>query len=187
MRKYKIVYADPPWQFNNKNTGGGMKSGASHKYNIMSVEDICSLRVDLIAGDNCVLFMWYVGAMPGAALRVISTWGFKLKTMSGFTWVKTTKNKKLFFGMGFWTRQCSEQCLIAVKGKPKRIVRNMRNVVFTGYDGHNVKPDIFRKKIVELMGDIPRIELFARQRVSGWDAFGDQIEGSIRIEQREEY
>src|SRR3990167_3740203 len=110
MTKYKIIYADPPWSFSNKNTGGGMKSGASAKYNTMSIEDLCNLRVDLISDNDCILFMWYVGAMPVAALRVVCAWGFKLKTMSGFTWVKTTRNKKLFFGMGFWTRQCSEQC-----------------------------------------------------------------------------
>ena len=122
MKKYNIIYADPPWLFSNKRTGGSMKSGASQKYKVMTVEEICELDVKSICEDDCVLFMWWVGSMPLEAISVMFSWGFELKTMTGFTWIKKTKNWKDFFGMGFWTRQQAESCLIATKGNIKRIL-----------------------------------------------------------------
>lgn len=181
MKKYNIIYADPPWKFNNKNTGGSMKSGAAYHYPTMSLEDICKLPVNNIAADNSILFMWWVASQPHGALKLVESWGFSLKTMSGFTWIKKTKNWKDFFGMGFWTRQGSENCLIAIKGKPKRIDASVRNVVYEKVGVHSEKPDIFRQNIVKLMGDLPRIELFARQQYEGWDVFGNEVENTITL------
>lgn len=178
-KKYSIIYADPPWQFNNKRTGGSMISGASQKYNTMDNESLCKLPIDKICKDDCVLFMWWVAAMPIEALTVMTEWGFTLKTMNGFNWIKTTAKDNLFFGMGFWTRAGSENCLIATKGKIRPIVKNIRSVIYSPREEHSKKPDIFRDKIVELMGDLPRIELFARQKYEGWDAFGDEINSDI--------
>ena len=189
MMKYKIIYADPPWSFNNKKTGGSMKSGADSHYNTMIVDDICNLPINEIADDNCVLFMWWVASQPLEALRVVESWGFTLKTMTGFNWVKTTKRGKLDFGMGFWTRAGSELCLIATKGRPKRINAGIRpvvladldEVIFAENEKHSKKPDIFRTKIVELIGDVPRIELFARKKSEGWSVFGNQVDGSVKF------
>lgn len=205
--KYKIIYADPPWSFNNKNTGGGLNSGASAHYEVMTIDDICKLPIKEIADDDCVLFMWWVASMPVEALKVVESWGFEVKTMSGFNWVKTTNPKfsdktksilwpsielfnkhgiswfigKLFFGMGFWTRAGSELCLIAVKGKPKRISGSVRSVVIAKIGKHSQKPNIFRKKILELMGDLPRVELFAREQLEGFDVYGNEVENSIKL------
>ena len=129
MKKYNIIYADPAWSFSNKNTGGGLNSGASAHYDVMSVKEICNLPIKTITDDDCVLFMWWVASQPKEAIEVVESWGFKVKTMTGFNWVKTTKLGKLFFGMGFWTRAGSECCLIAVKGKPKRINAGVRSVI----------------------------------------------------------
>jgi N6-adenosine-specific RNA methylase IME4 len=123
--------------------------------------------------------MWWVASQPVEALRVVESWGFKLKTMTGFNWVKTTKHGKLDFGMGFYTRGGSEMCLIATKGKPKRINAGVRSVVLNENTQHSKKPDIFRNEIIKLMGDVPRIELFAREQKEGWDVFGNEVENTI--------
>ncbi len=179
--KYQIIYADPPWLFDNKRTGGNLNSGAGQKYNVMTVDDICRLPVNKITDDNCVLFMWWVASMPDEALQVVKSWGFKIKTMTGFNWVKMTKGNKLFFGMGFWTRQGSENCLMAIKGKPKRIDAGIRAVVLAPTQEHSKKPDEARKRIVKLMGDVPRIELFARQSTPGWDVWGNEVSSTVDI------
>jgi len=184
MEKYNIIFADPPWKFNNKNTGGSMVSGAKAKYNVMSVDEICKLNINNIAADNCVLFMWWVGSQPQEALKVVEAWGFKLKTMSGFNWVKLTKHGKPFFGMGFWTRAGSECCLIATKGKPKPLSKSVRSVITSKVKKHSQKPEETRDLIIQLCGDIPRIELFARQKINGWDSWGNEIENSIELIKR---
>jgi len=192
MKKYSIIYADPPWAFNNKNTGGNMISGAGAHYDTMNIDDICRLGVPNIAADDCILFMWWVASQPEEAIRVAKSWGFKIKTMSGFNWVKTTKHGKLDFGMGFTTRAGSELCLVATKGSPKRANAGVRSVVlaentdennaiFAVNEKHSKKPEIFRNEIVKLMGDLPRVELFARQHTEGWDVFGNEVSESIQF------
>jgi len=182
MKKYQIIYADPPWSFNNKNTGGSMKSGSNAHYKTMNIDELCELPINNLADENCVLFMWWVGTLSKEAIQLVESWGFTIKTMTAFNWVKTTKNDKLHFGMGFWTRAGSENCLIAIKGKPKRVNACIRSVVMTQILKHSEKPNIFRKEIIKLMGDLPRIELFAREKFEGWDCMGDEIENSIDLE-----
>lgn len=174
-KKYNIIYADPPWTFNNKNTGGSLKSGSSNKYKTMSINDICSLPIVDISEKNCILFMWWVASMPSEALKVVKYWGFILKTMTAFTWIKQTVTGKDHFGMGFWTRQQCEQCLVAIKGKPKRINASVRQIIRAENTKHSQKPYIVRKRITTLCGDLPRIELFARKRVNGWDSWGLEV------------
>lgn len=179
--KYNIIYADPPWSFNNKNTGGSMKSGAGNVYDVMSIEDIKTLDVDSITADDCVLFMWWVGSQPQEALDLVESWGFTLKTMTGFNWVKLTKLEKMFFGMGFWTRAGSECCLIATKGKPKPISHSVRSVRKSAVREHSRKPDEFKDDIVKLCGDVPRVELFARNYSEGWHSWGNEITSDLQV------
>lgn len=182
-KKYNIIYADPAWKFNDKKTGGSMSSGAASKYTVSSIELIKSLPVVDICEKNCVLIMWWVASMPQEALDVVNAWGFKLKTMSGFDWVKKTKNDKFHFGMGHQTRAGSEDALIAMRGRVPRASAAVRQMVFEagmpiGLNGrvkHSAKPPVVRDKIVELYGDLPRIELFARENAEGWDCAGDEI------------
>lgn len=181
MKKYNIIYADPPWPYKNKNTGGSMKSGASNHYPTMSIEDICNMDVQSISDDDCVLFMWWVGSMPEEAIQIVKAWGFKIKNMNGFVWVKLTKRLLLFFGMGFWTRAGSESCIIATKGKIKPVKRNIRAVIKAVNEKHSKKPNIFRKKIIELCGDIPRIELFAREKLEGFDVWGNEVKSDVKL------
>ena len=180
-KKYDIIYADPPWSFNNKKTGGNMISGADSHYSTMKLKDICALPIKDLTNDNCVLFMWWIASQPKEALQVVESWGFTIKTMTGFNWIKTTKTGKLDFGMGFWTRAGSECCLIAVKGKPKRINAGIRSVILQQRTLHSKKPDIVREEIVKLMGNLSKLELFARQNTIGWDVFGNEVNNSIKI------
>ena len=125
-KKYNIIYADPAWSFTFWSDKAQRK--VSDKYNLMSAEDIYKLPVNEIAEDNCILFIWvtYPNLLEG--LETIKRWGFKYKTC-GFSWIK--KNKKadsLFWGLGYWTRANNEICLLATKGKPKRVSRDGSSV-----------------------------------------------------------
>lgn len=173
-RKYKIIYADPPWSYKDKASAG--KRGACHKYPVLSVDDICRLPVASIAEDDCLLAMWHVGPQPREALRVVEAWGFELKTFKGFSWHKLTKHGKSAFGMGNWTRANTEDCLFAVKGKPKRVSAGVRQFIEAPRREHSRKPDEARNRLVQLMGDVPRIELFARQACPGWDSWGNELD-----------
>jgi site-specific DNA-methyltransferase (adenine-specific) len=142
----------------------------------MAHEDMLNLPVNDIADKNSVIFLWTISTMIPRALEVMDAWGFTYKTV-GFVWVKKNKIADSFFtGMGFWTRSNAEICLIGVKGKPlPRVSRSVHQIVFTPIDKHSRKPAQVRDRIVELMGDLPRIELFARERPDGWDAWGDEV------------
>ncbi|MEM9008193.1 MAG: MT-A70 family methyltransferase [Cyanobacteria bacterium P01_F01_bin.86] len=172
--KYELIYADPAWQYRDKASAG--KRGACHKYPVMSVDDICRLPVKNIADNDCLLAMWWVGPQPMEALRVVEAWGFTLKNMTGFTWHKLTKTGKSHFGMGHWTRGNCENVLFAVRGKPKRINAGVRQFVEAQHRGHSTKPDEVRDRLVQLVGDVPRIELFAREKTPGWDVWGNEVE-----------
>lgn len=105
---------------------------------------------------------------------MIKAWGFTYKSI-GFQWIKLNRSGKgYFFGLGRWTRGNTEPCLIATKGKPKRISAGVSQLIFSPIRNHSQKPEEVREKIVELMGDLPRVELFARERADGWDAWGNE-------------
>lgn len=176
-KKYNIIYADPPWQYKDKALAGNR--GACCKYDVMTIEDIKALPINNIADNDCILFIWVTFPLLQAGLDTIKAWGFVYKTI-GFNWVK--KNKKSdswFWGMGNWTRSNPELCLIGIKGKPKRLSAKVHSIIDTPIEGHSKKPDIARDKIIELVGDLPRIELFARQKANGWDVFGNEVESDI--------
>ena len=127
-----------------------------------------------IANEDCVLFMWATFPMLREALDVIEAWGFSYKTVA-FNWVKQNRNGTgIFMGLGNWTRSNSEICLLATKGKPKRISGSVRSIVLSPLQQHSRKPAEIRDRIVELMGDLPRIELFAREAAPGWDVWGNE-------------
>lgn len=183
MSKYKAIYADPPWAFKNKKTGGSMKSGASQQYDVMSIEDMKQWDIPSICQDDCLLAMWYVGAMPKEAMELAEAWGFRVVNMNGFVWDKETKHGKDFFGMGSITRASTESALVAVRGKTGNIIkdRSVRSRIRAKVGAHSEKPQAFREAIEKLCGDVPRLEMFARQQTPGWNVFGNQVEGSISI------
>ncbi len=172
-KKYNIIYADPPWSYRDKALAGNR--GAGCKYPVMSTDDIAKLPIDKITHDDCILFLWVTMPKLNECFDLIEKWGFTYKTC-GFVWIKKNKRSGTnFMGMGRWTRANAELCLIVTKGKPKRISASVHSVIESPIEGHSKKPDIVRDKIVELMGDLPRIELFARQHVEGWDCWGNEV------------
>lgn len=180
--KYNLILADPPWTYKDKANAGAR--GACHKYPTMSLEALCEMQVIDIAADDCLLAMWWVPPMPMEALQLAAAWGFTFKTMKGFTWHKTTKHGKSHFGMGNWTRANTEDCLFALRGKPKRISASVRQLIEAPIGRHSEKPPEARDRLVQLMGDVPRLEMFARTAPPGWDVFGNEAPGSITIPTR---
>ena len=125
------------------------------------------------------LFLWATFPQLPEALRLIEAWGFRYKSVA-FVWLK--KNKKAdswFYGLGFWTRGNAEICLLATKGHPKRKAANIHQFIISPIEAHSKKPDEAREKIVALMGDLPRVELFARQSPPGWEVWGNEVESTI--------
>ncbi|MDR5013454.1 MT-A70 family methyltransferase [Aeromonas veronii] len=179
-RKYRVIYADPAWQFNNKNTGGSMTSSAEAQYTVTSLADMAALPVAKLADDHCMLVMWWVGSMPQEAIDLCKAWGFRLVNMNGFVWRKMTKRWLPHFGMGFTTRAGSESALIGVRGKLKHLIKDhsVRAVIEAEVGKHSQKPNEFRFAIEKMCGaveqDVPRIELFARESAAGWDCWGNE-------------
>jgi N6-adenosine-specific RNA methylase IME4 len=137
--------------------------------------------VQALAAPDCLLAMWWVAAMPYEALSLVEAWGFKLKTMKGFTWHKRTVNGKSHIGMGHWTRANSEDCLFAVRGRPKRVSCGVRQFIDAPRGQHSAKPAEARERLEKLMGPARRLELFARAKAQGWDAWGNQVESDVKI------
>jgi len=174
-KKYNVIYADPAWSYKVWSDKTGAKRSASSHYNTMNKQAIQSLPVQSLCKDNCMLFMWVTAPCLIEGIELIAKWGFEYKTIA-FVWVK--KNKKadsLFWGMGYWTRANAELCLLAMKGKPKRVSASVHSVILSRIEEHSKKPDETRERIVKLVGDVPRIELFARQRAKGWDSWGNEV------------
>jgi len=170
-KKYKILLIDPPWEYEDKAKAGNR--GADSHYPVMSLEKIRNLPINDIADDDSILFLWATFPLLNQALYIIKAWEFEYKTVA-FTWIKTTNTGSFFMGMGNWTRSNAELCLLATKGKPKRINGGISQIIKTTYNGiHSKKPDLVRNRIVQLCGDLPRIELFARTKVQGWDVWGN--------------
>ena len=155
-KKYGIIYADPPWRYEQRSIQGG----AEKHYPTMSLEEICALPVAELADKDCALFLWTTFPKLKESFR---------------TW---------FYGMGFWTRSNAEVCLLAVKGHPKRQSAGIHQFVISRIEQHSKKPDEVRDKIVKLMGDLPRVELFARQKAPGWDAWGNEVDCDLVMPER---
>jgi len=168
-KKYNIIYADPAWQY----WSGGNKNQSLH-YPTMSIEDICALPVKNIADNNCVLFLWVTYPILQDAFKVIEAWGFKYST-AAFVWVKKNKNQDTpFVGLGTWTRSNSELCLLATKGTVTRLDAGISQIVESPIEEHSKKPAIIRDLITQLVGKLPRIELFCREPAEGWDVWGNE-------------
>jgi N6-adenosine-specific RNA methylase IME4 len=183
-KQYRIILADPPWDWIARSKKGTGRGAVSH-YNTMSLEKILAMgpEVGAIAADDSALFLWVLNSMLPEALQVIEAWGFKFKTM-GFTWAKRTRTDAGWhFGMGYWTRQSTEHCLFATRGHPKRFdkvsrdpkVRNaaakVRELVIAPVRQHSQNT---HERIEQLMPG-PYVEFFSRKNRPGWDVkFSDQ-------------
>lgn len=203
MKKYNVIYADPPWNYDNKKTGraldgSGANMAAIDKYETMTLDNLCQLPVKNIIDKQCILFIWAVVPLMPYAFTVIENLGFQYKTM--LTW------RKIFSqGLGYWFRGQCEHLLIATRGGPKAFRQQVCNYYESVYDilpdhvhqqkvgKHSQKPHYFRELInnaVKISFENPvKLEMFARSRpgmfsnyeYEGWDVYGNEIENSIKI------
>ena len=187
-KKYSVIYADPPWSYYNDRsarpdctTVRGMRRPP---YSVMGSREIMKLPVGGIAEDDSILFIWTTDYHLEKCIGVIQAWGFSYKTV-GFVWSKKTKKNKQVCFMGAYTMKSgTELCLLATKGKnAHKLVRkhNVKSYLEGPRREHSKKPDEVRDRIVDLVGDVPRIELFARERFDGWDAWGDEVTDTCDI------
>ena len=185
MKKYNIIYADPPWEYKQSGSKTNSRGMAKQHYNTMSTQDICNLPIKELKTENAICFMWATFPNINEALKVFEAWGFEYKT-AAFVWVK--KNKKSntnFWGMGAYTRANAEVCLLGISKKTKASeqvkAHNIHQIIEAPIERHSKKPDIIREKIVELLGDLPRVELFARNTTEGWDVWGNEVECDLEL------
>ena len=171
-KKYKLVYADPPWEYSQKKVGRGYKHGAEQKYNLLSIEDIKNLGITKITKENSVLFLWVTVPLLPYGFEVIKSWGFEYKT--SLYW-----NKKNSLGLGNWFRNNVEQCLIGIRGNVKAFNLQIPNIIEVHPNGHSKKPKCMYP-ILESLDLDPKIELFARDHREGWDVYGDELNNTMQ-------
>ncbi len=135
--------------------------------------------MEQLAHKDCALFLWVTFPMLLEAWDVMEAWGFTFKTVA-LVWVKLNRRANtIYWGMGHWTRSNAEICILATRGKPTRQAKNVHQVILSPVEEHSKKPEEARRRIEALMGDVPRVELFARQASPGWDVWGNQAPDSI--------
>lgn len=171
-------------QYQDRSTSETRWGGAANHYPTLSTEDLCEFSLDLgkgrkrvgdIADDDSLLFLWATAPMLPEALKVLEAWGFAYKTVA-FTWIKRNENVTPVMGMGNWTRQNAEFCLLGIRGSGvTRKDKSVMSIIETSRLRHSEKPEEARERIVKLCGDVPKIELFSRQQVEGWDYFGNEV------------
>jgi N6-adenosine-specific RNA methylase IME4 len=182
---FGAIYADPPWRFACWSGKGTARSADNH-YDTMALEDIAALPVADIAAEDCVLLMWACWPLLPEALKLIDAWGFTYKTC-GFDWMKANNSQPDMFredadvqvGMGYWTRANSEPCLLATRGKPKRINADVRMGIIEPRREHSRKPDCVHRRSERLVGG-PYLEMFARTPREGWTVWGNQTDKFAR-------
>jgi N6-adenosine-specific RNA methylase IME4 len=176
---YRVIYADPPWQFATYSHKGKGRSPEAY-YECMSLADIKALPVGDWAAKDCVLLLWTTDPLLPTAFEVINAWGFCYKTV-GFYWAKLNKravgavspDHDFFTGLGFWTRANPELCLLATRGHPKRLRADVKKLIVSPRREHSRKPDEAYARIEALCAG-PYLELFARAARPGWDRWGAQ-------------
>jgi N6-adenosine-specific RNA methylase IME4 len=178
---FGAILADPPWHYETWTAAGTGRSAEQH-YAVMPVDGIADLPVASVATDNCALFCWVTWPCLKQALKLIESWGFNYKTCA-FDWMKANNTQPNFFqedlpaqvGLGHWTRSNTEPCLLATRGKPKRLNADVRQGIIAPRRQHSRKPDGVHERIERLVAG-PYLELFARQRRPGWECWGNETD-----------
>ena len=182
MKKYQIIYADPPWKYGAWGKAEPISRPNSKIYPIpyptMTIQEICDLSVSKLADDNCELYLWATQHYLPNAFRVIEAWGFKY--CQTLTWCKTPRG----LGQGGVYCPTTEFLLLARKGKMPK-VRRIDSTWFQvkrPHNSHSTKPEFFRHLIERIYYPLPpSIELFARRKVEGWDCWGNEVESDIEL------
>ncbi len=182
---YGTVLADPPWKLSGgKNGRGGWSKSASPSvhYPLMKTEDIANLPIGGLAAPDSHLYLWVTNGLLPEGLHVMKSWGYRYVT--NLCWGKTSG-----YGMGQYFRTQHELLLFGVRGKvpySRDLVtgkrKQARSLVLADRGAHSEKPEEFRK-VIELVSPGPFVELFARKKVPGWHAWGNEIESDVEIKQ----
>jgi len=196
MKKYQIIYADPPWSYKVWSEDKKQAQGCAKRYYpTMDIKDICNLSIEELADKDCKLFLWATPPCLLEALETMKAWGFEYKTIV-FAWIKLNKKSNpnqqsfilqdsipRFYGIGHWTASNIELVLGGLRkgGQLNRQAKNISQIVLSPLTIHSAKPPEVREKIVKLCGDLSRIELFARQKTKGWDVWGNEVESDINL------
>lgn len=177
--EFGCVLADPPWKFETWGAQDENTRGPERHYETMEDEAICAMPVKGLAARDCVLLMWVTWPKLEASFTVIKAWGFTYKTL-GFIWVKGDSlplfpdDKAAQTGTGYWSRANTEPCLLATRGHPKRLNKDVSQVFFEKRRQHSRKPDDIYTRTERLVAG-PHCELFARTRHEGWTSWGNQV------------
>lgn len=166
---YRVIYCDPPWKYNDECKDGAIQTGgASKHYPTMSIDELCEMELPQTE-PNAVLFMWVTSPLLEESFRVVNAWGFKYKT--SFVWDKVRHN------MGHYNSVRHELLLVCTKGSctpdNMKLFDSVQSVEKT--DKHSEKPEEFRDIINTLYTTGNKIELFARVKTEGWEAFGNEL------------
>ena len=180
-KKYKIIYADPPWDMRYvKGTKEGIRC-YDMPYPVMSDEEIMALPVKNIAEDNSILFMWVIDSRIPKIKELMSAWGFEYITV-GFVWNKKAENTLGYNAiLSQYTRKSCEFCFIGRKGEKIVNDSNVDQFISESKKEHSKKPRVVRERILQMCGNISRIELFSRDKIEGWDCWGNEIPSSEQV------
>lgn len=194
-KKYNIIYADPPWKYSSRELYGdkinGYKNGERKRfssleriYPTLSLISIKNLPVKNIIENDSACFMWVTDSHLKWGIEVLECWGFHYRTIA-FVWLKKYSTGTICSNFAPWTLKSTEICLLGLRGlmSKYKMSNNVRQLIEDQRTEHSKKPPETRKRIVELFGNIPRIELFARKEDflfepddwKGWDVWGNEI------------
>ena len=180
LHKYKTILADCPWEYENKKGDLAARGAATSAYSVMPLEEIKRLPVKYIAHEDSLLLLWATSPKLSEALEVIKAWGFEYRTIA-FVWCKLNPLAVgMYSGLGSWVNSNVEFVLLAKRGSPKRLNKNVKQLLFAPRKEHSRKPDeIFDR--IEQLSEGPFIELFARRKREGWSAWGNEVESDIDL------
>ena len=181
-KKYSVIYADPPWKYGSKQpfTSRGGRGRFlkldDAEYPTVPTSEMCGWNVRRIADTDCALFMWSTDSHIPDSIELMKAWGFRYVTIA-FVWMKVTNKGNPVANLSQWTMKGCELCLLGTKGRMHRhkIKHNIRQVFTAERTRHSKKPDCVYGFIEDMFGEVPRIELFARQTKSGWDCWGNEV------------
>ena len=186
MKKYQVIYADPPWRFNNKayqDAHREMLSLDKTYYKTLSINQLKQLPVAKFADTNCALFLWTTDAHLVLALEVMKEWKFKYITIA-FVWLKKYESGSYVYNFAPWTLKSHEICLLGTKGQmgKYKTANNIKGLVEAVRTIHSKKPNEIRQRITRLFGNSNLLELFAREKHAGWDVWGNEVISDINMD-----
>lgn len=202
---YDIIYLDPPWHYNSRaNHKTKFRGGVHGHYPTMTMDQIRALPIPDIANKTAAVLMWCTWPYIDEQITLFKHWGFRYRTVA-IEWIKLNPkgywtpmadpnyaNDKtyvryndayhsVFFGVGYYTKSNPEPLLLGMRGQLPTMTNSLSNVLHAPRGRHSEKPPEARDRIVQLFGDRPRVELFARDAAPGWDVWGNDVESTAAL------